>query len=258
MDIYADINRTRSGEGQCKVAKRLPPLLQQPALERAASDMARGEKLPASLVRAGYRSTRSNALYLSGEGIGEEAAALLASKGYCAQLTDAGLTEVGVYRDARVLWIVMAAPFAPSVGVSREIAGQRVLDLVNRARATPRYCGATRFNAARPVRWNNALAAASRQHSEDMARNDYFSHDGRDGSHPSQRVERAGYNYRHTAENIAAGQKSPEEAVSVWIKSPVHCVNLMNPVYTEMGAAYAVDDRSAMGVYWTQEFGTRR
>ena len=258
IDIYADLNRARSGAGPCSMAKRLPPLVQRQALERAAGELARGEKLPESLVRAGYRSTRSSALYLSGAGIGDEAAALLASNGYCAQLTDPGLSEVGVYRDARVLWIVLAAPFAPAVGVTKEIAGQRVLDLVNQARATPRYCGDTKFNAARPVRWNDALAAASRLHSEDMARNNYFSHEGRDGSHPDQRVERAGYNYRSTGENIAAGQTTPEAAVLVWINSPQHCANLMNPVYTEMGAAFAVDSRSAMGVYWTQEFGTRR
>ena len=43
-----------------------------------------------------------------------------------------------------------------------------------------------------------------------------------------------------------------------WIKSPSHCANLMNPAYTEMGAAFAVNARSEMGVYWTQVFGTRR
>ena len=41
-------------------------------------------------------------------------------------------------------------------------------------------------------------------------------------------------------------------------KSPPHCANLMNPVFTEMGVAYAVDAKSAMGVYWTQSFGTPR
>jgi uncharacterized protein YkwD len=258
VDIYADLDRTRAGAGQCNVTKRLPALVRRPALDRAASDMARGGKLPETLVRAGYRSTRSNALYLTGEGIGEEPAALLASKGFCAQMTDAGLLEVGAYRDSRSLWIVLAAPFAPAVNIPRAAAGQRVLDLINQARATSRFCGDKRFAPARPLRWNNQLAEASRLHSEDMARYDYFSHDGRDGSHPSERVERAGYNYRYTAENIAAGLYSPEEAVSGWINSPVHCVNLMNPVYVDMGAAYAIDNKSSMGVYWTQEFGTRR
>jgi uncharacterized protein YkwD len=142
--------------------------------------------------------------------------------------------------------------------VSEQSAGRRVLDLVNQARATRRYCGNAAFNAARPVRWNDSLAEASRLHSEDMARYNYFSHSGRDGSDPAQRVERAGYRYRTTGENIAGGQLKPEDAVAGWIKSPEHCANLMNPAFTEMGAAFAVDPRSEMGVYWTQAFGTPR
>ena len=48
----------------------------------------------------------------------------------------------------------------------------------------------------------------------------------------------------------------PEDAVAGWIKNPGHCANLMNPAFTEMGVAFAVDPRSEMGVYWTQAFGT--
>ena len=108
------------------------------------------------------------------------------------------------------------------------------------------------------MRWNDTLAEAARLHAVDMARHSYFSHAGRDGSNPAQRVTRAGYKYRATGENIAAGQTSPEEAVAGWIRSPPHCANLMNPVFTEMGVAYAVDATSEMGVYWAQAFGTPR
>lgn len=256
--LYADIDRTRAGEGDCAVAGRLPPLLPRAALERAAREMARGDNLQNSLNRAGYRSTRSSALTVTGDGVGKQAIAVLARNRYCPQLTDAGLTEVGIYQDARVVWIVMAAPFSPRVGVSAETAGQRVLELVNQARAAPRYCGNRAFNAARPVRWNDSLAEASRLHAEEMARYNYFGHSGRDGSAPAQRVERAGYRHRAIAENISAGQMQPEDAVAGWIKSPTHCANLMNPVYTEMGVAFAVNARSEMGVYWTQAFGTPR
>jgi uncharacterized protein YkwD len=154
---------------------------------------------------------------------------------------------------------VIAAPFAPSLEMSAQAAGQRLLELVNQARATPRSCGGRAFGAARPLRWNDTLAEASRLHAEDMARNNYFSHGGRDGSNPSQRVERAGYRYRATGENIAAGsQMTPDNAVAGWIKSPGHCANLMNPAFSDMGAAFAVDARSEMGVYWTQAFGAPR
>ena len=210
------------------------------------------------MKEAGYRATRSNALWFKGDGVGAQVAGMLAKQSYCQQLQDAAATEVGIYLDARQIWIVMAAPFAPSVGVSEQAAGQRVLDLVNQARATRRYCGNTALNAARPVRWNNTLAESSRLHAEDMAHYNYFSHSGRDGSDPAQRVERVGYRYRTTGENIAAGQMKPEDAMAAWINSPSHCANLMNPAFTEMGAAFAVDRKSEMGVYWTQTFGTPR
>jgi uncharacterized protein YkwD len=257
-DLYTAINRLRAGEGNCAVAGRLPPLKPEAALERVARDLARGDQLQQSLNAAGYRATRSSTLSIRGDGVGTQAAGMLAKQSYCQHLQDAAMTEVGIYLDARQVWIVMAAPFAPLVGVSEQAAGQGVLDLVNQARATPRYCGNRAFNAARPVRWNDSLAEASRLHAEDMARYNYFSHSGRDGSDPAQRIERAGYRYRAIGENIAGGQMKPDDAVAGWIKSPEHCANLMNPAFTEMGVAFAVDPRSDMGVYWTQAFGTPR
>jgi len=257
-DLYDTVNRLRAGAGNCGAAREVPALRPQAALERVARGMAHGEQAEASLKSAGYRATRYSAFNLRGDGVGAQAAALLAKPGYCKQLQDAAMTEVGIYLDASQLWVVMAAPFAPLVGVSEQAAGQRVLDLVNDARASPRRCGASAFNSAQPVRWSALLAEVARLHSEEMARYNYFSHSGRDGSDPAQRVERAGYRYRATGENIAGGQMQPEEAVAGWIKSPEHCANLMNPVFTEMGAAFAIDRGSDMGVYWTQEFGTRR
>lgn len=257
-DLYGTINQLRAGAGHCAARESLPPLKPQAALERVARDLARGGQLQQSLNGAGYRATRSSALSIRGDGVGAQAAAMLAKPDYCPRLQDAAMTEIGVYLDASQLWMVMAAPFAPSVGVSAEAAGQRVLDLVNRARAVPRYCGDRPFKAARPLRWNEALAESSRLHAEDMAHYNYFSHSGRDGSDPAQRVERAGYQYRSIGENIAGGQMKPEDAVAGWIKSPEHCANLMDPGFTEMGVAFAVDPGSDMGVYWSQAFGTPR
>jgi len=257
-DLYAAINRLRAGEGNCVVGENLPPLKPQAALEGVASNLARGGNLQQSLKAVGYRATRANAFSITGAGVGSKAAEILVREAYCRPLQDAEMTEIGVYLEARQVWIVMAAPFAPSVKLSGPAAGQRVLDLVNQARATPRHCGNRAFKAARPLRWNDALAAASRLHAGDMARHNYFSHSGRDGSSPAQRVERAGYRFRATGENIAAGPVKPEDVVAGWIRSPGHCANLMDPAFTEMGVAFAVDPGSEMGVYWTQAFGAPR
>jgi uncharacterized protein YkwD len=257
-DLYAALNGLRAGAGGCNAAAKLRPLRPQAALEHAARELARGNKLEPSLNEAGYRATRSKALHIRGEGVGTNPAEVLAEQSYCAVLQDGAMTEVGIHVAAGQLWLVMAAPFAPAVRVSERTAGQRVLELVNQARATARFCGKSAFRAAPPLRWNESLAQASRLHAEDMAHRNYFSHRGRDGSSPAQRIERAGYRYRAMGENLAGGQLQPEDAVAGWIKSPEHCANLMNPAFTEMGSAYAVDPASEMGVYWAQAFGRPR
>ena len=263
-DLYPIINRVRAGDSGCGVERNLTPLRPQAALERAARDLSQGVPLQHSLREAGYGAARASAFSISGEGVGGPTAGRLVERSYCRELQDAAMTEVGIFQKARQIWIIMAAPAGQSTAPARsaefsgQAAGQRILDLINQARATPRSCGNDRLNAALPVRWNSALAHASQQHSEDMARYNYFSHQGRDGSEPWERVERAGYNYRSMGENIAAGQRSPDEAVAGWIKSPGHCANLMNPAFTEMGAAVAVNARSELGMYWTQEFGRPR
>ena len=257
-DLYAVINRLRANEGSCVAARGLAPLQPRAALERIARDLSQGISPQRSLREVGYNPARFSTLSITGNAVGAVPAATLVEQNYCKELQDAAMTEVGVYRDLHQIWIVMATPILPQSGYSGNTPGMRILELVNQARATPRTCGNSRLNAARPVRWNDSLAEASRLHAEDMARYGYFSHNGRDGSEPWNRIERAGYRYRSMGENIAAGQRSPEDAVAGWISSPSHCANLMNPVFTEMGAALAVNSRSSFGRYWTQEFATPR
>jgi uncharacterized protein YkwD len=257
-DLYAAINRLRANEGNCVAAPGLQPLRPHAALERIARNLSQGVSRQRSLRDAGYDAARFGALSITGSAVGAVPAGTLVEQNYCKELQDAAMTEVGVYRDTRQIWIVMAAPTAPQAGYSGNVPGMRILELVNQARARPRNCGNSRLDAARPVRWNDSLAEASRLHAEEMARYGYFSHHGRDGSEPWERIVRTGYRYGSMGENIAAGQRNPEEAVAAWIGSPSHCANLMNPIFTEMGAAVAINTRSSFGRYWTQAFGTPR
>jgi uncharacterized protein YkwD len=257
-ELYDAINALRSGDRGCARTAGLRALGVKPQLERAAALLAQGKPLDESVKEAGYRAARSAYIHISGGGSREQILDLLQTGRYCAQLQDAESADIGIYQDVRQLWILMAAPFAPKVEASQEAAGQAILALVNQARTEARSCGNKAFKAARPLRWNDALARASRLHAEDMAQHNYLAHEGRDGSKPAERVALAGYKYRSTGENIAGGQLRPEDAVAGWLKSPPHCANLMNPAYTEMGVAFAVDAASDMGVYWAQAFGTPR
>ena len=139
-----------------------------------------------------------------------------------------------------------------------QAAGREILQRVNAARAVARTCGTRRFKAAPALSWNTRLAETALAHSSDMANRNYFSHTSKDGSQLKGRVERSGYNWRGLGENIAAGQTSAQQAVSVWLASPGHCANIMGPQFTEMGAAYALNPRVAATHYWTQVFGAPR
>ncbi len=144
----------------------------------------------------------------------------------------------------------------PALAADDVAIATHMLAMVNDARAQGRRCGGTAYPPAAPVRWNEALARAARSHSEDMAATGQMSHNSRDGTPPHVRVERAGYDYGATAENIAQGQPTPEAAMGAWLASAGHCANLMNAEYTEMAVAMASNRRGPMGTYWTMVFGT--
>jgi len=145
---------------------------------------------------------------------------------------------------------------APGTGTTATAYEQRVLELTNQARAQARACGTKSFAAAPSVTFNANLRTAAYRHSKDMADRNYFSHTNPDGLNPFQRMQNAGYtNYRAAAENIAAGQTTPEQVMDGWLKSPGHCENIMNPNLRELGVGY--HRGGSYGHYWTQNFGTR-
>ncbi|GHG08416.1 hypothetical protein GCM10017783_21270 [Deinococcus piscis] len=78
-----------------------------------------------------------------------------------------------------------------------------------------------------------------------------------DGSTPAQRIQAAGYPSASTAENIAAGQPTPAEAVAGWLDSPGHCAALMGD-YSQTGLSYVQVPGSDYGHYWVQVFGKPR
>ncbi len=177
---------------------------------------------------------------------------------YCRPLLSADYAEIGVSRQGDAWQVVLAQPLlAADLGDWRE-AGGEILRLVNEARAAPRSCGSRRFDAAPPLAWAPALGAAALAHSRDMASHGELRHRGSDGSQAGERAAREGYAWRQVGENVAAGQGSPRQAVAGWLASPHHCVNVMQPGFAQMGAAYALNPDSRATIYWTQVFGTPR
>lgn len=223
-------------------------------LRLAAPTATNIDDLQQALSQNGYQAAALQLIRLSGPDSAEAAMAALQQK-FCTQLLGAQYIDVGVSRSASDWRIVLARPLLSGGLGDWEAAGRTVLEQVNSARGQARQCGGANFAAAAPLSWNAALAEASLAHSRDMANGNFFSHRGSDGSQADERALRSGYTWSALGENIAAGGDSPKAIVDGWLASPAHCANIMNPAFSEMGAAYAVDPRSDAGIYWTQAFG---
>jgi uncharacterized protein YkwD len=217
-------------------------------------ELPRGGDLQTVLKAANYHAAAAQAIVLSGPRSARRAMDLL-TKQYCEDIAQPKFSQIGVTREGNTWKIVLAQPLlAQNLGGWRE-AGQEILRLTNEARAVARSCGQQPFSPAPSLAWNTRLAETARGHSADMARRNAFSHAGRGGREAGSRAEAAGYDWRAIGENIATGQGSPQRVVAGWLASPTHCANLMNPRFTEMGAAYALNMHTGTGIFWTQVFG---
>lgn len=125
-----------------------------------------------------------------------------------------------------------------------------LLQLVNDVRKKGCQCGDTYYGPVPVVTWNDKLTVAAYNHSQDMYKNNFFSHVAPDGSNGGVRIKRVGYNWMAFGENIASGYRTEKEVVQGWLESPGHCKNIMSKLFKEMGVA-------RYGNYWTQEFGAR-
>jgi uncharacterized protein YkwD len=130
-----------------------------------------------------------------------------------------------------------------------------VLRRVNAQSAIGAICGTTIYAAAAPLTWNSQLMHATRDHSSDMAQNNFFSHDSLDGTTAPQRIKAAGYSSAFVGENIGAGQPRMESVVAHWMHSTDHCKNLMNPKFRNVAVACARNDTATHRVYWTMDLG---
>ncbi len=132
-----------------------------------------------------------------------------------------------------------------------------MLDLINNARAEARSCGDTFFPAARPLNWDDRVAAAALGHSTDMAETNFFGHEGSDGSDTGDRLMNEGYDTMLWGENIAVGYEREGDVMGAWLKSPGHCANIMDPSYEDVGVG--VDKGKFKGntaTYWTLDLAT--
>lgn len=117
----------------------------------------------------------------------------------------------------------------------------RVLELVNEERA--------RAGAA-PLTLDASAQAAANTRAKEIKSS--FSHTRPNGSSFSTALTEAGVSFRASGENIAYGQKSPEDVMNGWMNSSGHRANILNKSFTSIGIGHYQD---GSGVdYWTQLF----
>jgi uncharacterized protein YkwD len=119
------------------------------------------------------------------------------------------------------------------------------------------------------LRLSAPLTAAAAGHSTQMARLGYFSHNSASGAPFSRRIvlyyPARGYRSWTAGENLlwASPDVGAARALKMWLASPPHRANLLDPDWRELGLS-AVHSTSAPGVYEnapativTADFGAR-
>ena len=116
----------------------------------------------------------------------------------------------------------------------------RIVELVNEARAEA---------GLKPVTLRADVTAVAQVRAKEIVTS--FSHTRPNGSSCFTALSESGVSYRGAGENIAYGQRSPEEVMNGWMNSSGHRANILNASYTSIGVGYYQKN----GVnYWSQMF----
>ena len=107
-------------------------------------------------------------------------------------------------------------------------------------------------NGLQPLMTNWELSRVARYKSQDMVDNNYFSHTSPVYGSPFKMMKDFGLSYTTAGENIAMGQRSPQEVVNAWMNSSGHRRNILNSSYNQIGVGLATNSQGRL--YWTQHF----
>ncbi|WP_068700167.1 CAP domain-containing protein [Paenibacillus yonginensis] len=139
---------------------------------------------------------------------------------------------------------------APSQPAQQPAAGQQqtaddqsdfvkqVISLVNQERAKENL---------KPLTEDSALSNMALVKAKDMSQNNYFDHNSPTYGSPFDMMKQFNISFSYAGENIAKGQKTPQEVMTAWMNSAGHRANIMNANYTVIGVGY-------YNGCWVQEF----
>ncbi|MFE9276545.1 CAP domain-containing protein [Paenibacillus glucanolyticus] len=113
-----------------------------------------------------------------------------------------------------------------------------VVTLVNKERANA---------GLKPLTVHAKLTTVAVDKAKDMSDNNYFSHTSPTHGSPFDMMKAYGISFGYAGENIAKGQRTPQEVMNSWMNSQGHRENILSPNFTMIGVGY-------YNGYWVQEF----
>ena len=194
------------------------------------------------------------------------------------------LTQLPLEDNSTTTAIIIATGSNPSDYLIPSISDfdrDKFLKAINQARANGYDCGvALDIDGGRvvgyqepttPLIWNESLYKTAYEHNYDMINSEIFAHEGsgtryditgtklNKKSLPEDRVLANGYLTDRVSsytlgENLAEGQDNIDKAIIDWLNSPLHCENLMNPEFRDMGISKVFNSTNKK-YYWSHELG---
>ncbi|MCR8632939.1 CAP domain-containing protein [Paenibacillus radicis (ex Xue et al. 2023)] len=128
----------------------------------------------------------------------------------------------------------------PGAGTTATVSdyASQVVTLVNQERAKA---------GVKALISDSSLSSMALAKAKDMYNNHYFDHTSPTYGSPFDMMKSYGIKYSYAGENIAMGQRTPQEVMNSWMNSPGHRQNILSPNYTKIGVAYYNGE-------WVQEF----
>ncbi len=105
----------------------------------------------------------------------------------------------------------------------------QVVELVNQQRAR---------NGLSPLTHRADVKNVAHRKAEDMINSNYFSHNSPNYGSPFDMLRTFGISYTAAGENIAKGQKTPQEVMNAWMNSPGHRQNILSGQFDTIGVGF--------------------
>ncbi|MDE6501028.1 MAG: hypothetical protein K2L10_02980 [Ruminococcus sp.] len=106
-------------------------------------------------------------------------------------------------------------------------------------------------NGLNPLKYSDELSESAIIRANEIQTN--FSHTRPDGTSCFTAVTDMGISYRYIGENIAYGQKSPEDVMNAWMNSSGHRANILSENFDYIGIGVTYRNGT---YYWTQFFAS--